>query len=254
MLRQRLHYWTCSKFADFIRGEEKPCALEWHKWEEWHKEQKAKRPFRYWLAESFLKNLQDTIYFPYDVYREIKYYIRNRYFDKLQYLDTGLKPGGYYELDHRILYGLFNEFKNFVEVELAHLGKWDSEKKYKFKKGRCVEAGIDYLNWASSLTYGSDFHYEKTHKLYNEPTPQAKAAKEMIELYNWWINRDSRPDPMEESGWSKFCEEDSGLVIRKKSKEKDKAFKKLQILEEKYEKEDEKMLIRLIKIRKSLWC
>lgn len=40
--RSRIHHWTCSKFADFIRGEKKPYALEWHRWEEWRKEQKEK--------------------------------------------------------------------------------------------------------------------------------------------------------------------------------------------------------------------
>jgi hypothetical protein len=40
--RSRIHYWSCSKFADFVRGEKKPFALEWGKWDEW----KNKRPNR----------------------------------------------------------------------------------------------------------------------------------------------------------------------------------------------------------------
>jgi len=247
MLRQRIKHWTCSKFADWIRGEEKPFALEWNKWEDWRKEQELKRPWRFWLSDTLLKRLQDLIYFPNDVYREIKFYIRNRWIDKTHYLKTNLRPGNYYDLDHRILNGLFNELVDFVEIELSHLGKWDKSKKYKFKNGRCVIAGLDYLDWAISLTYGTDFNYEKSHKLYNKPTPQAKASKEILDLYNWWKNREYRLYPHKESGWSEFYDSEN-------KKEKDDAFKKLNKLEEKYEKEDEQMLIRLIKIRKHLWC
>ena len=40
--KTRINYWSCSKFADFIRGEKKPYALEWGKWDEWNKEQRKK--------------------------------------------------------------------------------------------------------------------------------------------------------------------------------------------------------------------
>ncbi len=246
MIRHRINYWSCSKLANWIRGEEKPFALEWKKWDEWKESQKKKRPLRFWLSDTFLDKVQNFIYFPYDIYREIKHYIRNRWIDKTHYIKTGLEPGKYHEIDTRILCGLFTELVDYVEIELAHLSKWNSSKEYKFKSGRCVEAGLDYLDWAMSLTYGTDFNYEKSHKLYNEPTPQAKSSTEILELYNWWKNRDKRPDSHEESGWDKFYESDN-------KKEKEKAFKKLNKLEKKYEKEDEDMLIRLIKIRKHLW-
>ena len=32
MIKNRFNYWTCSKFADFVRGEKKPFALEWGEW------------------------------------------------------------------------------------------------------------------------------------------------------------------------------------------------------------------------------
>lgn len=246
MLRQRINYWSCSRFADWIRGEKKPLALELKKWDEWKIDQKAKRPWRFWLSDTVLNKVQNFIYFPHDVYKEIKNYVQNRWIDKTHYIKTGLKPGQYHEIDTRILYGLFSELVDYVEIELANLSNWNSNKKYKFEKGRCAEAGMDYLNWAMSLTYGTDFNYKKSHKFYNKPTPQAESSKEILELYNWWKNREKRPDPHEESGWSKFYESDN-------EKEKDKAFKKLNKLEKKYEDEDEQMLIRLVKVRKHLW-
>ena len=53
--KSRIYHWNCSRFADFIRGEKKPFALELGKWDEWNKEQKNKRPIRFWLAEKGLK-------------------------------------------------------------------------------------------------------------------------------------------------------------------------------------------------------
>ena len=70
---------------------------------------------------------------------------------------------------------------------------------------------------------------------------------------------------MEASGWSAYCdacrEENGGGVMamlkQPKSKELkkqgDKAHKLLQKIEAEYEKEDEEMMIRLIKVRHGLW-
>ena len=104
MIKNRFNYWTCSKFADFVRGEKKPFALEWGAWDEWKEEQKKNRPIRFWLSDTFLGYLQDIVYYPYDIYNEIRHYVCNRWVDKTHYLKTGLKPGHYYELDKRILY------------------------------------------------------------------------------------------------------------------------------------------------------
>ena len=49
--RARINYWSCSKFADFIRGEKKPFALSWEDWEKWRADNKKKHPCRYWIAE-----------------------------------------------------------------------------------------------------------------------------------------------------------------------------------------------------------
>jgi len=66
---------------------------------------------------------------------------------------------------------------------------------------------------------------------------------------------------MDASGWSAYCDrldrEGKDLFDYKETpadrKEKHRAHKLLQKVEKQYEKEDEQMLIRLIKIRKSLW-
>jgi hypothetical protein len=245
--RYRFNYWTCSKFADWIRGEKKPAALTLDEWEVWKDNQKNNNKWRYWISDKFLCKLQNIIYFPKDAYRSIYYYIENRFVTKTHYLKTGLTPGYYHDLDYRIIHALFNELVDFVEVEQAWMNHICSkEKKFKFKKGRCPEAGIDYLNWASNLVKDEEYGLKKGEKGHGEPTHQAEVAKKILEIYDWWKNIRPTRDPHKESGWDVNFES-------KDKKAKDKAFKLLTKLETKYEKEDENMLINLIKIRKSLW-
>jgi len=253
MIRTRLNLWNCSKFADFIRGTKKPYALGWNEWEDWRKNAQKDHPFRYYLSETVLEKIQDIIYFPYDFYHTISIYIHNRFIDKTHYLKTGLEPGHYYEFDYRILHGLFNELVDYVEVELAHLNKWDNNKKYTFKSGRCVEAGLDHLNWAKSLVNDESMGYNKEEKDYGKPTQQAKVAKKILELYNWWKNiRPNRPDPHDVAG---FKEQDcDDILSSKRNKKLEKSLRIIQDTEEQYDKEDTKMMVDLIKIRKSIWC
>jgi hypothetical protein len=101
-------------------------------------------------------------------------------------------------------------------------------------------------------------------KGFGEPTYQAKAAKEIIELYTWWtVTYRNRPDPYDASGWTDYCEASrlanggrlsfSGDKTPELKKASDIAMKKLRKMEADYEKEEEQMMIRLIKIRQSLW-
>ena len=251
MIKTRINYWSCGKLSDIIRGEKKPYALEWGAWDEYYADLKKRKPIRYWITEKMLKYLQNIVYYPYDLYNEIRFYIRNRWIDKTHYLKTGLKPGHYHEFDERILHGLFNELVDYVEIELAHLSRWDTTKKYKFKNGRCLEAVDDYFKWANNLK-------EKNSKGRKVLTPQAHDARKVQKLYEWWKNkRPNRPDPYEISGWNQCFKNDDELFGSKVntllSKEEDKAIKKLSKIEQSYDDEDTEMLIELIKLRHSLW-
>jgi hypothetical protein len=250
LLRNRIHHWTCSKFANFIRGEKKPDGLTWEGWEEWRLEQQKKRPIRYWLAEEGLRKLQNFLMFPIDILTEIKYYVRNRWIDKTHFLKTGLKPGNYYDLDHRIINALFTELVDFIEIECAHMQIWGNKNKYKIKNGRCIEAGVDYLDWSCSLRYDQDYGINKDDPKFGKPTHQAIVAQKIKELYLWWKDRPNRPDPMDILEKS----DDENLFTTVKLTKKQRSdYKKVEKIEEQYDKEDTKMLIDLIKIRKSLW-
>ena len=237
--RSRINYWSCSKFANWIRSEDKPFALEWDKWSEWHNNAEKNNPVRYWVAETLLDKLQDIVNFPLDVYHTIEVYVRNRWIDKIHYLRTGLPPGDYYDTDYRILHGLFNELVIFVESELAHLSKYKSDKKYKFVKGRCKEAGLDYLNWADQLILNEEYGVQKDDPEYGKPSNQAIDSKKIRELYDWWtVVRPNRYDPYE-----LFSKETHGKEY----------YKLIGQIEDRYCQEDTAMLIELIKIRGSLW-
>jgi hypothetical protein len=245
--RNRTHHWTCSKFADWVRGESKPFALTLEEWDDWRNEQRSKRPIRFYLSDTLLNKIQDFILFPRDVFHNVRCYFRNRFRDKIHCLNTGLKPGVYYDLDHRILHGLFNELANFVESDLAWMNQLS--KKQKRLRERSPQDGIEYLEWACNLTFNEeDYGIDKDDKSYGKPTPQAESSKEILELYKWWKNYPNRLDPMDASGWSDICETknpDPGL--------KNQAFESLNQLEEQQEQEETDMLLRLIKVRKHLW-
>jgi hypothetical protein len=246
MLRTRIHYWSSSKFADWIRGEQKPLALEWDAWDDYYNDLKKRKPIRYWFTEKFLKWLQNTIYFPYDVYREIKIYVRNRWIDKTHYLKTGLKPGHWYEFDYRLMHGLFNELVDFVEIELADQMTWKDKEKYKFKNGRCVEAAYDYFKWANNLK-------NKNQQGKRVLSEQAKASRKIQKLYEWWtIKRPNRLEPAAKSAWDQVYDkiEANDFKARKNAH---KYYLKMLKIEEAYDQEDEDMMIELIKIRRHLW-
>lgn len=268
------NYWTCSKFADWLRGSDKPNAETSRGWSQWRRASKEKHPFRFWLAEEGLDHLQDIWCYIPERINDVRYYINNRWISRAHSLTAhprDIKPGAWCDVGNRFLPCLFNELVDFVEVEQAwHHCMWDNEarKKYgtpwtrtffRFRTWRCPEAGIDYLKWAMTLT-NKDFIEEGEKE---EPTYQANSAKEILELYTWWKEvYPKRPDPHDAGGWTAYCDMrrnrgDDLLDFEDRTPEEAeisrKALDKTREIEETYEKEDEEMMIRLIKIRQSLW-
>ena len=270
------HYWSCTKFADWVRGTPKGKAKGVEDWEEWTKEAQRYNPIRFWLAETALDQLAKVVFFIPDTLYSIKYYINNRWVTKTHCLTANpqdLKPGIWTDVGYRFLPCLFNELVDFVEIELAwsHVSWADKEvqKKYKmpfwgagwfrWRTWRCPQAGLDSLEWQRNLVYDDNWKPFKK----GQPTLQAINAKEILDLYTWWTQvYRNRPDPYEVSGWSDVCEARrvaSGdkfcleILDPKLKKQHDKAHKLLQKIEAENEKEDEEMMIRLIKIRNALW-
>lgn len=276
-MAQHTNYWSCSKFADWLRGTAKLKVGTSEEWDDWHTTAKMKHNFRYWLAEEGLDYIQDFVTWPIRKIYDAKYYINNRWVTRTHSLTAhprDIKPGQWQDVGDRFLPCLFNELVDFVEIETAwsHIAWSDTAAKYNppfYAKGwfrwrtwRCPEAGIDNLTWQSSLIHNED--YCKDEPYYMKPTPQAVKAQEILALYKWWTETyRNRPDPHEVSGWTAVCEqrrlanggkfawsEPNDPALKKAS---NKAHKLLQKIEKQYEDEDEAMMIRLIKVRHGLW-
>lgn len=239
-------------------------------WDAWEATAETAHPVRYWIAEEFLDGFQSALNFIPDRLHDIKYYINNRWVDRTHALTAhprDIKPGQWKDVGYRFLPCMFNELVNFVECELAWFNiAWDKEKRKQFKapwwsygwwrwrSWRNRDAGIDCLKWQMSLN--NDWVAED-HPDFNKPSLQAINAKEIYELYIWWTQeRPLRPDPSVASGWSAYCESRRDQGLRGIGKDPDVTGPMLDYmheLEEKYEQEDEDMMIRLIKVRRSLW-
>jgi hypothetical protein len=273
----RSHYWTIGPFADWLRGTPKLKCGTSEEWNNWEDKAKSAHPIRWWIAEEGLDYAQKIVYYIPDKLNDVRYYINNRWVSRSHSLTAhvrDIRPGTWSDVGNRFLPCLFNELQDFVEIEQAwHHCMWSDEAKTKFdvpwyRKGwlrwrtwRCPEAGLEYLRWATTLT-NKEFIEEGEKE---EPTYQAKAAKEIIELYTWWTTTyRNRPDPHDASGWTAYCEmsrmANGGRLNFDGSKDSpalkkacNAAHKELRKIEAAYAKEEEQMMIRLIKIRESLW-
>lgn len=272
------NYWSCSRFADFLRGIPKLEVGSSKEWNDWEKEAKTKHPIRYYIAEEFLDKIQDIIMYPIDKLYAVKYWFNNRFITKTHALTSNLKKGEWHELDERILHCLFTELVKFVQIEKSWkniICDEDAARKYnapwfakgwgRFRTWRNEESGLDHLDWETTLVKDESWGLSPDDLEFGKPTHQALAAQEISELYHWWVyERPKRVDPFDASGWTEYCEEKrkkTGKLFwedfdEETVEEREISRKMLELhnkIEEEYYQEDESMLIRLIKLRRSLW-
>jgi hypothetical protein len=258
-------HWAESRLFRYIRklfGIEKPTAAQWGEWDDWETNTKIAHPVGYWVTEElpgYLQKIPETFV---DPFHNISYYIRNRWHRQTHVLRTGFKPGTYHDLRERLLYGCMESLVDFIEVEkawMAYICATDNEV-VKLDRGRSAEAGLKYLEWEMSLDDPSLSDTERS-------DTQASCAREQFAIYNWWKNiRPNRPDPYEASGWDAFSEREreqgiDGLSFMDERKPRDPErdnivgpmLDQIHAIEMAQDAEDEEMLIRLMKIRLSLW-
>lgn len=257
-----------SEKMNSIFFKDKPFALPFGKggWKDWEEQAKKKSPLGYFLADTFPDLINDYVLLPYHKFNDGMWWLRYRIGSKYTYfkINTGLEPG-YYDADTRMLYGMFSLLVDYIEVERAWQQRlWNTppdgdEKPVGFFERwnlRDAEAGLRYIDWETKLDDPS--------LPINEQNPhQAQAAREILALYKWWKAYEDRPDIHDASGWSAWCDklrdngvgflEDDPNETAEDRAEKSQALSRSAEIEEAYEKEDEEMLIRLIKIRRSLW-
>jgi len=265
---------------DYLRARmkvEKPEYLSLEEWDNWENKLKTSRPWAYFVTEEIWDKINDITYPIRNGYMDCKNYIRHRLFDRYHMVDTGLKPG-YYDTSDRILHSCFSLLKDYVEIELS----WktmvfdeSAKKKYslpffsnglfRIKNYRNRDAGLDHLRWEKGLTNDESMGYKPSDSIYGTLTDQAIRAKEIEELYLWWTQiRPLRQDSMDESGWSAYCEKmkhlkkdgfwiNSMQLTDEEQQEQKNILQKVNDLDNQHMKEDEEMLIRLVKIREGLW-
>ena len=239
-------------------GYNPPGALTSEGWYSFNKEFKKVAPIRFWIHRNFKRKFIYPFKWKYEA---ITYWIRYRTFDKYHIVKTGLKPG-YNEVDNIMLHVNFNLLKDFVEVSQAYRTYWQDDVPKTwceqhmpfytvFFPFRRPDLGVKHLEWASTLDDPALPPHEQS-------VEQAQTAREILVLYKWWT--DGRPNrkkvevrrpPTDGDDDFRFM---SNPKIRQTPEYKlykadlEKLFKQ----EDKWEKEDDKMLVRLVKIRKGL--
>ncbi len=255
----RNHYWSCSQFAHLVYerfGINKPSFASGEEWSDWEKQTQEQHPYVYFFVETILDIAQNIIYYPADIFCTIQQSIKNRFINKTHLIDTKLPEGQFYDTDTLLLHGMFELLVDFVECEKALMSVWCNSypqpwwMKHKitaWKRYRNSEAGLQYLEWETTLTDSSP--------------KQANAATEIITLYNWWKNiRPNRPDPYDESGLTEYYNTheqiDNSYTMRtvhftdEWTTMSDQCAK----IEQQYEQEDTEMMHKLINIRNFLWA
>lgn len=203
--------------------------------EDYDKWLKSNHPYVYWIEEVFMDKFQDAFCFLPKLYREVKYNIKNRFFTKPHYLNTGLKKGSYYEIDERIIHGLFNTLKIYIEEELSNYAQifYSEEMRKERKKWSNAQHAIDYIEW----------EIKETSK------EQSDAAKEKLELYKWWTEvYPNRVDPYDLVIWEEDEKPFQKTVVSYAEK-----YGEFEKETKRQNSEDEEMMIRLIKLRYALW-
>ena len=172
-------------------------------------------------------------------------FFRYRITNRMHVVKTGMEPG-YVDVTERMLHVNFNMLKDFVEIEKAQMWKFcgmaeDME-----------QPGVSYLVSEMGL-------------LDEEGTSQAADAREIYDLYNWWTNQ--RPYRVEDNiedwdAYQSLSKEIYGdyydLLDNSKDTSELRFLRKTWLnnsvtIERNNLLEDDRMLIRLVKIRAALW-
>jgi hypothetical protein len=230
-------------------------------WRLFGEEYKKVAPIRYWFAHDFLHIFVYPIKWK---YRRVSEWIRYRTYDKYHIVNTGLQPS-YYDVDTQMLHVNFNLLKEFVEVEQASCSYWMSdnsknaswcEKNMPFYRAfypfRRPDLGIKHFEWAATLDDPNLPPHEQS-------VSQAIAAREILVLYKWWTeDRPNRkeydvPEYKNQGLGMLGCFDDDFDKDAPDYVAHNEAMTKNSTLEEDWSAEDDDMLVRLMKIRKSLW-
>jgi len=212
---------------------------DWHAFKVYHKEH---NPIRYFLNNEF----EAMFIWPWSMRLErLTEWVRYRTTRRYHVVKTGMKPG-YADASEKMLWVNFNMLKDFVEIEKAHMWSFHME------DTKAEQPGVSHLIWEMGLE--------------NEVNKQAENAREQYELYDWWTNQRPHREEDATKEWDVYHTLKKEIYVD----DVDNFFRddldtpeltelqkiwldKASSIEVHNLEEDESMLIRLMKIRGSLW-
>lgn len=243
-----------------------PGSMSSYGWKSFEWEFRKNAPVRYYLTRTMKRKYVYPIKWK---IRSLKEWIKYRTIDRYHVVRTGLAPS-YYETSERMLHANFLLLIDFVEVESAwskYIWSDDIIKAgfverrlstlyYLFKPFHRPDLGIAHLEWASTLD-------DPNLPVHERNDAQAIAARETLNLYRWWTEGRKARVPIEylprknRFGGIDFFDDDED----EDDTEAEKAFNAERVAriharhdqELDWQNEDTEMLVRLVKIRQSLW-
>lgn len=209
-------------------------------WDTWHKEARAKYPIRYFLQQTAPRQWNRRVVWP---LRRAIWWVRYHTINRNNIIRIRSLSPAYHDEDTLMLHGCFQLLVNYVEIGLSGLNYSWHEANSSFLnrwKSRCPEAGLDYLDWA--------INDEST-----QATSQAEDARQHKALYLWWtIERPARLDPWTSPQiWGDAKIDEDFTAMRHQARIA--AGKISTTTDELYAVEDQAMLERLLKVRRSMW-
>lgn len=245
-----------------------PCSGTADEWVDFEFRFKKEAPIRYFLTQKLPFVSWKRVSWK---YAEVTRWIRYRLV-RYHVVHTGLKPG-YYEIDTKMLHANFQLLVDFVEVEKAWMQQSSNERNdnacfrrvrryipfyqaWRDLTFRSRELGLMHLDWEITLDDPMLDEFDRSES-------QARVAREVLDLYLWW--KDIRPAreelPLPEDMFDNLKEYGILYTMSDRFKRDHPAAYQARrdwsdattIQEANWDREDEENLIRLIKIRKSLW-
>jgi hypothetical protein len=212
-------------------------------WDNWGSRFVIEHPYINWLYNK-IDSIQEVLQYPFYKLYDILYYIRYRYIIKTHYVPTGLPPGEWYETDERLIFSMFNLLVDFIEIEKANMQRLCKSNSYSntpwYLIYRSREQGLQYLNWEITLT--------------GEDGRQSYTAQEQLALYNWWTEiRPNRLDPYESTGYNSHCDTRDWQLWDDVDDVLQPMLRQIREIQNDYNVEDTDMMIRLVRVRASLW-
>lgn len=238
-----------------------PDFLDMDGWNDFEDKFKKEAPVRYIIKYAIVRRIEHLFH----RLDRITWNLRYRFVNKYHLVNTNLAPG-YHEIDRRMLHANFELLVDFVEIECANMATaFDAEARKKAlgwrwhlppllrpAEFRSRELGMKHLEWETTLASPALNEIERS-------LDQASKAVQIIILYTWW--KDAYPNRKEleapdapndgvglrflSAKWKKANPECSAAF----SQWSRDSFQQ----EQDWDKEEEEMLIALMKIRKGLW-